>query len=600
MSLVNVAVQLAQSGRKVLLVDFDLEAPGLPTFSLKKPKEDVPGIVEYVSHYIATGESPDVMNFIYESEKFEDGGSIYVMPVGRQDASYSSRLNSIDWQNLYSEKSGYLFFEDLKSQWEQCVTPDYVLIDSRTGHSDVEGICTRQLPNAVCLLFFPNAQNLNGLRRIVSNINAGNKQLPDHKKVTVHFAVSNVPDLDDEDGILGKTMQRFKTELGYKQLAAEIHHYNSLSLLNQEIFSLNRPNSRLTKEYKLLTNAIIKQNLGDRRVALEFLKSAHRDLSGVMNNDDPIKLDDRLQIILKSFPQDGEICFYMALVFEQLGNIHDALSMLNGEAVENHYETASMYATRARLSQRLGENDAAVADLTSMLNTDNANLESFLDVISLINQFKPELYAQIPDSKAFKSLSEKDQMYIAIRSEENVEHLKANTAILQRLRNKMSQNDADSIFLNHSLALALIGTGDFKSAVEILRSESETPENMGIEGVFNLAMAFWGLNQTSPPLNLLEIVTMKADQLDHGANYFQCVAICYAALKNIEKTDQFLAKAKAKITKQTAREFSAWTYSKVSSEIFISHLQEIEKLSRNDDILPVFITRNAHVTGNLN
>ena len=43
MSLVNVGVQLAESGKKVLLVDFDLEAPGLPTFALTKPQEDGPG-----------------------------------------------------------------------------------------------------------------------------------------------------------------------------------------------------------------------------------------------------------------------------------------------------------------------------------------------------------------------------------------------------------------------------------------------------------------------------------------------------------------------------------------------------------------------------
>ena len=34
MALVNVAVELANTGRRVLVVDFDLEAPGLDTFDL--------------------------------------------------------------------------------------------------------------------------------------------------------------------------------------------------------------------------------------------------------------------------------------------------------------------------------------------------------------------------------------------------------------------------------------------------------------------------------------------------------------------------------------------------------------------------------------
>ena len=45
MALVNSGVELAKRGRKVLLVDFDLEAPGLDTFEAVKPKKTAPGIV---------------------------------------------------------------------------------------------------------------------------------------------------------------------------------------------------------------------------------------------------------------------------------------------------------------------------------------------------------------------------------------------------------------------------------------------------------------------------------------------------------------------------------------------------------------------------
>ena len=37
MALVNVAVELVRQGRRVLAVDFDLEAPGLDTFDLPRP-----------------------------------------------------------------------------------------------------------------------------------------------------------------------------------------------------------------------------------------------------------------------------------------------------------------------------------------------------------------------------------------------------------------------------------------------------------------------------------------------------------------------------------------------------------------------------------
>ena len=50
--------------------------------------------------------------------------------------------------------------------------PDYVLIDSRAGHTDTCGICTRQLPDSVVVFFFPNEQNLRGLAEVVGDIRA--------------------------------------------------------------------------------------------------------------------------------------------------------------------------------------------------------------------------------------------------------------------------------------------------------------------------------------------------------------------------------------------------------------------------------------------
>jgi cellulose biosynthesis protein BcsQ len=64
MSLVNVAVALASAGRRVLLVDFDLEAPGIPTFELFSSVTDTPGVVDYISDYLSTSHAPDVRNYI--------------------------------------------------------------------------------------------------------------------------------------------------------------------------------------------------------------------------------------------------------------------------------------------------------------------------------------------------------------------------------------------------------------------------------------------------------------------------------------------------------------------------------------------------------
>ena len=51
MALVNVAYELVRRGRRVLAVDFDLEAPGLETFDLLRPDTPTPGGVEFVNEY---------------------------------------------------------------------------------------------------------------------------------------------------------------------------------------------------------------------------------------------------------------------------------------------------------------------------------------------------------------------------------------------------------------------------------------------------------------------------------------------------------------------------------------------------------------------
>ena len=216
LALVNVGVELAQTGRRVLLVDFDLEAPGLHTFEALQPKNPQAGIVEFVDDYMTSHVAPDVREYVYEAAGIgQKGGRLWVMPAGRGDRAYQAKLSRLDWKELYEKRDGYLFFEDLKEQWKSALEPDYVLIDSRTGHTDVQGICTRQLPDAVVILFFPNKQNLDGLEGVVTDIRSEAKP-PREKKINLFFVMSNVPDLDDEEEILKQRRLEFRNNLRFR------------------------------------------------------------------------------------------------------------------------------------------------------------------------------------------------------------------------------------------------------------------------------------------------------------------------------------------------------------------------------------------------
>ena len=124
-------------------------APGLDTFEVFRPRKEVAGIIDFVARYLNSGKVPDVGDYIGNCADIGDGGGkLWIMPSGR-NGTYTATMSQIDWVDLYERRDGYLLFEDLRAQWSRALQPDYVLIDSRTGHTDSSGICTRQLPDSV-------------------------------------------------------------------------------------------------------------------------------------------------------------------------------------------------------------------------------------------------------------------------------------------------------------------------------------------------------------------------------------------------------------------------------------------------------------------
>lgn len=589
MSLVNVATQLALQGKKVLIVDFDLEAPGIPTFALTAPKQESSGMVEYVSQYRSTGSAPNAIDYIYSAHKFDSGGEILVMPAGLHNGSYSSRLNLIDWQRLYAEEDGYLFFEDMKRQWERNVAPDYVLIDSRTGHSDVEGICTRQLPDAVCLLFFPNDQNLQGLKKVVANIRSQNevKKKDRRESIDLHFVVSNVPDLDDEDGIIDSTLVRFERELGYTKLAAQIHHYNSLSLLNQEIFSEKRPKSRLTREYKELTNEITRKNISDTDVAVDFLRREVRDLRSGSTRGISSKALETVERILSLFPTNSVVVLEVALIYEAIGRVSDALTLLSGDSLS---KSANYYAVRARLNQRLGNDSEAKQDLHRMLSGTEANVPSLLEAMSVATRLEPELFDSLPDSPALMSLPERERYFVASQLGSGLSALKAKATIFESLQS----NGGGSDLYTHELTLALMGLRQFPKAIDLLanlRSKSEVPD---IGATFNLAMAKLGLGEEVNTELFSQVIEQDSylPKTDTSINYLTCLAISNAAIGRPDDAIKLIERCKEMMKVRPRREFSPWSYTTVSSREFVEHLDELAQQVKAGELKPAFCQKD--------
>jgi hypothetical protein len=166
----------------VLMVDWDLEAPGLHRFfPPSDEKSEQEGIIdlfgllnEETLRFAST--NPDerqefahrlldrvnLRRFIRPAD-VADLPNLSIMESGQGRLDYVTRVNSFPWDSFYKRDPWLitLFAEALTRLFK------YDLIDSRTGLTDVSGICTMILPEKLVAAFTPNEQSVGGILDLV-------------------------------------------------------------------------------------------------------------------------------------------------------------------------------------------------------------------------------------------------------------------------------------------------------------------------------------------------------------------------------------------------------------------------------------------------
>ncbi|WP_420129641.1 KGGVGR-motif variant AAA ATPase [Longimicrobium sp.] len=197
MALANVAWILASSGKRVLAIDWDLEAPGLhryfAPFLIDPELFSSEGLIDYVWAVSTsamtpgsdTGESGEATlgeladfeeHVVHVDWPFPGEGSLDLVPAGRQCPTYAERVNAFSWDNFYERLGGGPVLNALRDELKR--EYDFVLIDSRTGVSDTSGICTVQMPDALVVLFTLNKQGIRGAAAIAASVREHRDDLP--------------------------------------------------------------------------------------------------------------------------------------------------------------------------------------------------------------------------------------------------------------------------------------------------------------------------------------------------------------------------------------------------------------------------------------
>jgi len=585
LALANVGYELANAGKKVLLVDFDLEAPGIHTFKDFYKKEPHLGLVDLITDYLHTNKAPDVREYIFEVLGIgKKDGRLWIMSAGKNDNEFQMKLSQINWAELYKEKNGYLLFEDLKAQWKNSYNFDYVLVDSRTGHTDIGGICTRQLPNAVVILFFPNEQNLSGLKPIVSAIR--NEDEKENKQTKLYFIMSNVPDLDDEDNILANFENRFKEELRFPSLSTIIHRYESLLLLEQSIFAAIKPKSRLAKEYRKLTEIITEENVEDREGVLRRLDKIH--IPELFEDDKLLKEEEKfIDRIVETHSKDGELLYRLSRYLKDLG-LSKKSEVLVQRSIDCEYSSPESFLAQAEIYQKKNDNEEALSVIRQVFSF-KLNPEQIGRAVDILRRISPNELLKFVDTTAFKSLSANECSWLS----EELNWCKPGLQVIEILLSRHLKNDSISKRIYESikeqLILCLIGLSKFGEAINLFGSSRLNPSELdGIEDAFNYGMAEWGLNKI-PPKDMFErVVQLAQKKHEPCANYYQCLAIANWAIGDNENANQHLSKAMNLISEDPDATFSCWRYLNVTPSEFKDDCNSIKKLINGVEIVPLF------------
>jgi hypothetical protein len=178
MALANLGHLLAQRRTApVLLVDWDLEAPGLHYYFPGAPQ--AAGVLDLfeacrdqlqqrAGRYASDAALADAVLDAVRWEQYLVRACVdrplWLLRAGRCDGSHAERAAMLDWQGLFDACPA--LFRTFAARLARHF--GHVMVDARSGRADSAAICTTLLPTRLVLVFAPNRQHLDGLQELVA------------------------------------------------------------------------------------------------------------------------------------------------------------------------------------------------------------------------------------------------------------------------------------------------------------------------------------------------------------------------------------------------------------------------------------------------
>lgn len=239
MAVANIAVLLAKWGYRTLVIDWDLESPSLEgcfekngilerasnkgvidlfdgtdventdnseEMTLETPKS-LPRNGHGTSSNGSKSLTPDWKKILVTVKLRESNRSLHLLPAGRPSAKHSAKVQNFNLSRFYAEKKGGYVIEQLRREWKQ--EYDFVLVDCRSGITDMGRICTIQLPDILAILFTTDQRAFEGAIQVATKVTLGRKNLPFDRFKLLTLPIPSRFDDSNETLLRKQWMERF-------------------------------------------------------------------------------------------------------------------------------------------------------------------------------------------------------------------------------------------------------------------------------------------------------------------------------------------------------------------------------------------------------
>lgn len=212
MAVANIATLLASWQRKVLVIDWDLEAPGIEHFFFRDDQlaklKTRPGLVELLTKSDPGSDSTAEWESFLIDVPVRRNARLSLLTAGARTEGYFQNVHRLDVKSFYDDKEGGHTVERLRSDWKAKF--DFVLVDSRTGITDIGGICTIQMPDILTLVFTATHQSLYGAVDVAKKAAAERQKLPFDRAQMPVFPLPSKFDTQTEHQISRKWLGMFE------------------------------------------------------------------------------------------------------------------------------------------------------------------------------------------------------------------------------------------------------------------------------------------------------------------------------------------------------------------------------------------------------